>query len=417
MYKERVIFHVDLDCFYASVEMQEDPSLKGKCVAVCGDVEKRHGIILAKSYPAKKYGIKTGEAAWEAKQKCPNLVLVNAHFDLYEYYSSIVTRIYRRYSDLVEPFGLDENWIDVTGSLSYFGLSPFQLAKQIQDEILFESGLTASIGIGWNKIIAKFASDYKKPFGITEINRENFETIFWQAPAEDLMYVGRKTAIKFKSWGINTIGDIAADRNGIITAYGGKIGRMLICWAKGYDDTPVGCFFDPNEPCKSVGNSITAPKDIYTYKDAEIVLQVLSESVATRLKQINKIGSVISMGFRNSQLKGLQRQRKIHEPTNIAKEILNMGMILLKENWYEDIPLRSLGISVSGLKEDADVFQVDLFEDHIGRAEEKKIDETIDTIRNRYGHNKVKRCSLLLDEELTDFNPLTHTIHPVGYLK
>lgn len=411
-----MILHCDLDCFYASVAMQENPELKGKCVAVCGDVSKRHGIILAKSYPAKKYGIKTGMAIWEAKQLCPELILVPANFAQYKYYSELVRNIYCRYTDQVEAFGLDENWVDITGSLHLFEKTPYDLAKRIQNEILQETGLTVSIGIGWNKIIAKFGSDYKKPYGITNITEENFQDIFWNAPVEDLLYVGRKTEVKLKRWGINTIGDLARDEHGLVERHGGKIGRMLIWWARGFDATPVASIYAPETPPKSVGNSITTPKDIVDFRDCQLVLQVLAEAIATRLKRQHLKGKVISVYVRNSELKSAGKQRKVNVWVDTREQILQVAYELVNEIYDFELPLRSVGISVSSLTASDVYMQEDIFRDIANYEEEYKLDQTIDNIRRKFGSDKVMRCSVLCDRELTDFNPLSHDVHPVGYL-
>jgi len=416
MKKQRIIFHIDLDCFYASVEMNENPQLKKKCVAVCGDVEKRHGIILSKSYAAKAAGVKTGEAVWQAKSKCPDLILVQAKFDSYLRYSEMVRRIYDRYTDKIEPFGLDECWLDVTGSCFYLQLSPLAMAYKIQAEIKSETGLDASIGIGWNKIIAKFGSDKGKPFGITYIHEDNYKDLFWQAPVEELLYVGRATKKKFNNFGIFTIGELAEDRYQQVEKYGGKIGRMLVEWARGNDDTPVSSPYETQEPCKSVGNSITTPQDIRNSEELISVLLVLSESVATRLKRLGMNGSVISVYLRDSKLQCAQQQRKIKQ-TNIAREVCAVASELALNLWDQQIPLRSVGVSVSDLEEEKSAIQLDLFDDYSIREEEKELDKTIDKIREKYGFDKIGRLIVYKNRGLTNFNPLSHTIHPVSYFK
>lgn len=418
MKDKRIIFHIDLDCFYASVEIQKNPALKGLPVAVAGDVEKRHGIILAKSYEAKKYGIKTGEALWQAKEKCCDLILVPADFHAYQCYSNLVRNIYFQYTDKVEAFGLDENWLDVTSTLHLFGDDPYLLAKKIQIEVLEKTGLTCSIGIGWNKIVAKFGSDKKKPFGITYIHELNYRNIFWNSPVEDLLYVGRKTKEKMNKWGIYTIGDLAMDRNNLVAKYGGKIGRMLIMWAKGYDSTLVGCLYEPERACKSVGNSITTCKDIVGFEDAKIVFQVLCESVATRLKELKMEGDVICINVRNSKLHSFSKQHKLSTRTNISSVILSEVLRILQESYDFQSPLRSIGVSVSHLSfQNESYIQYDLFDDVNEREKERAVDVVMDRIREKFGYESIKKCSILLDRELTGFNPLSHTVHPIGYLK
>lgn len=417
MQDTRTIFHCDLDCFYASVHMAENPDLKGKTVAVCGDIEKRHGIILAKSYPAKDYGIKTGMAIWEAQSLCPDLILINADFELYKFYSKEVRKIYCRYTDMVEAFGLDENWLDITASYHLFEETPLALAQRIQFEVQNELGLSVSIGIGWNKILSKFGSDYQKPTGITYITEESIRNVFWPAPVEELLYVGRKTKIKLNNWGIYTIGDLAKDQNNLVARYGGKIGNMLIWWARGYDSTPVESIYSPGEPPKSVGNSITAPKDMLNLEDAKLVLYVLCESVATRLKEQNLKGRVISVNWRDIELNGFGKQRKISSYVDTSEEIWTIATDILKNAYDFSNPLRSIGVSVSDLSNKCVYIQKDLFQNDEKIQMNRKIDIAIDEIRNRFGHDKVMKASMLIDKELTEFNPLTHDIHPVGYLK
>ena len=242
--KDRAILHSDCNGFYASVECLHHPEIRNKPVAVSGDAENRHGIILAKNEIAKKYNIKTGEAIWQAKQKCPDLITVPPHFDLYKRFSKMARRIYSEYTDKIEPFGLDEAWLDVTDNKNMNGK---EIALEINRRIKQELGITVSIGVSFNKIFAKFGSDYKKPDAITEITRENYRDIVWNCPAIDLLYVGRATGRKLESIGIYTIGDIATADVTLLRSYLGKWGDLIYGFANGYDSSTVAQMKEKSE--------------------------------------------------------------------------------------------------------------------------------------------------------------------------
>ncbi len=417
--KQRSILHIDLDCFYASVEMMLNPQLKGKCVAVVGDPEKRHGIVLAKSYEAKAYGVKTAEPIWEAKQKCPSLILVPARFFKYIEYSQKVRQIFLRYSDELESFGLDECWLDITGSLSYFKMSAYEIAQKIQQEVMDELALSCSIGISWNKVIAKFASDYKKPYGIVEVNHDNFEEIFWQAPIEELLYVGHKTKIKYNKWGMYTIGDLAKDTH-FIKNFGYKVDRILQTWAQGYDDTKVHGMFEEAILEKSIGNSMTTPKDMQSMQDVSIVMWTLAESIGIRLRNKQRQGKVIAITLRDSALQSFTRRFTLSYATNITEEIHREAMALVKANYNFALQpaLRSVGISVSGLNKEKAFAQYDIFNEEQQRKKKRDLDHTIDCIRDKYGYFKVQRCVSLLDDDFGKHNlAKDHVIFPEAVFK
>ena len=279
--KDRVILHSDCNGFYASVECLHHPEIRNNPVAVSGDAENRHGIILAKNEIAKKYNIKTGEAIWQAKQKCPDLITVPPHFDLYKRFSKMARRIYSEYTDKIEPFGLDEAWLDVTDNKNMSGK---EIALEINRRIKQELGITVSIGVSFNKIFAKFGSDYKKPDAITEITRENYRDIVWNCPAKDLLYVGRATGRKLESIGIYTIGDIATADVTLLRSYLGKWGYLIYGFANGYDSSPVA-HMNENSEVKSIGNSTTTPKDMVTFNDVKQVIFVLCDSVCRRMRE------------------------------------------------------------------------------------------------------------------------------------
>ena len=281
----RTILHSDMNSCYASVELLHRPYLRGKPMAVGGDPEARHGIVLAKDELAKKAGVKTGMALWEARQVCPDITFVPPRMDLYLRFSRLAREIYSEYSDRIEPFGIDESWIDVTESASYKG-DGVQIAEEIRERMKTELGVTVSIGVSWNKIFAKFGSDYKKPDAVTVITPENYRKIVWQSPVEDLLYVGRATRRKLNNLGILTVGDLARMDPEILHSHFGKMGYILSVFARGEDQTPVSVQ-DYESPIKSIGNSTTTPRDLTTEEDVKIVTYVLSESVASRLRDDN----------------------------------------------------------------------------------------------------------------------------------
>lgn len=312
MVSERVILHSDMNSFYASCEAAYNPKLQGKPIAVCGDPERRNGIVLTASYPAKRMGVKTGMALWEAQQHCRDIIFVPAHYDLYTRYSGYTREIFLRYSDMVEPFGLDEAWLDCTASQSLFG-SGQKIAKQISDAVKDELGITCSIGVSWNKVFAKLGSDYKKPDAITVISRSNWKDIVFPLPATDLLYVGPRTGKKLSSYCIHTIGDLAAANPSFLKEKLGKIGPMLWGFANGLDTRTVAKYEDreAQAPIKSIGNSWTTPRDLKTDQDVLIVLYLLSESVAARLRENHFRCRGVEVSLRDSSLFSFERQVKL----------------------------------------------------------------------------------------------------------
>lgn len=411
--KERVILHCDINHCYAQIEEMKFPQLRNVPMAVGGHEESRHGIILAKNLLAKKFKIKTGETLRDAKRKCPELVIVHPNYDDYLYYTEKVKDIYREYTDKVESFGLDEAWVDLSSS-SIFG-SGEEVAKIIQKRVLEEIGLTISIGVSFNKVFAKLGSDLIKPSGLVVITRENYKETVWPLPVEDLFYVGKATKRKLEVMNINTIGELANTGVEVLRKRFGKMGEVVWGFANGYDLSNV-THIDYQREIKSVGNSVTAIRDIINYEDAKIVFYVLSESVASRLKESGLKGYVVSISLRNNKLEWFTRQQKRDIPTNISKEIMETTLELLKNNYDFSIPLRSIGISVSMLVPDDYPSQMSLFINEEERDKAKRIDETLDKIRNRFGHYSIHRACVLLDSKLTGFSPKEdHIIHPVSY--
>lgn len=414
MDKKRVVLHCDINHCYAQIEEMKVPSLRNVAMAVGGHETTRHGIILAKNDLAKEYHIKTGESLRDAYAKCPQLVVIPPNYDDYLYYSEKVKDIYREYTDRVESFGLDEAWIDVSESVKIYG-SGEVIARKIKNKIYEQLGLTISVGVSFNKVFAKLGSDMIKPDGLVVIDEENYKQVVWPLPVEELIYIGQATKRKLNDFGIKTIGELAAFRVDLIESRMGKVGVMIHEFANGIDDKSVA-FTGYQDEAKSVGNGITTIRDMCNLQDIELVFRVLAESVASRLRDMKVEGQVVTIGLRDTELHGLSRQRKLAEPTCLADEILNMAMVLTREYYNGALPLRSISLTISDLQKPPIVEQLSLFTDD-KKIKQRFLDETIDAIRNRYGFTKIKRCSMLLDDELTSFNPKAdHIIFPVSFL-
>lgn len=415
---DRYICHIDLNHCYAQIEEMKFPELRDVPMAVGGHEESRHGIILAKNDLAKIFKIKTGESLREAYKKCPELVIIHPNYDDYMYYTEMVKDIYRKYTDRVESFGLDEAWVDLTDSYHLFSDSAETLARNIQQEVFETVGLTTSIGFSYNKIFAKLGSDMDKHMGFTVITPENFKDLVWTLPVEDLFYVGRATQRKLNELGIYTIGQLASipfrqvhKRLRCL----GKMGDMIWCFANGYDVDQVA-LTSACRDVKSVGNSITAIHDLHNVAETKLVLIVLAEAVASRMRDIGMKGNVISLSVRDTDLHYRSCQRKVDRATCLSSEILAIALELLKENVFFEIPLRGVGISVSNLVPDTGDVQLSLFIDEHKKKEEVDLEITIDAIREKFGHGIIKKAITLKDRELTDFDPKgDHVIHPQSY--
>lgn len=410
----RVILHSDCNSFYASVECLYHPELRDKPVAVGGDVETRRGIILAKNQIAKRYNIQTGETIWQAMQKCPNLVVLQPTFGLYSRFAQMARKIYLDYTDRVEPFGLDEAWLDITQSVKS-AEDAMNIASEISSRIKYELGITVSIGISFNKIFAKLGSDYKKPDAITEITCENFKDIVYPLPCSELLGVGRATTRKLRRMGVHTIGDIAQYPLHLLEASFGKWGDILYCFARGEDTTPVALYEEADE-VKSVGNSTTAIRDLECDEDARIIFTVLADSVSRRLREQGLRARVISISVRSNQLEWFTRQRKLDHYTRTSVELARVAMELFRANYSWSQPLRGLGICASDLAYNGAFEQESMFECDQRRLREETIDRTVDSIKKRFGTFSLQPAVLLTDRRLSGFDPKTeHTIHPESY--
>ena len=410
----RVILHSDMNCYYASVEHLYHPELAGKPVAVGGDPEKRHGIVLTADYTAKKYGVKTGMTLKEAYELCPQITFIRPNMDRYLRFSRMAREIYADYTDRQEPFGIDECWLDVTESASVMG-DGYKIAREISDRVKYELGLTVSIGVSYNKIFAKLGSDYKKPDAITTFYESERENKAWPLPVSKLLYVGRSTTRKLKKIGITTIGELACAREEILRSHLGKMGSVLKCFAMGCDDSPVKKE-GKSAPIKSIGNSITTCRDLKDKEDVKIVLYALSESVARRLRDNGFSCRTVEVGFRDNGLFSFTRQRPIGHPSDITSEIAETGMRLVEDNYDFSRPLRSIGIRGCDLIEGGWWDQGSVFETPEMREKKRKMDKAVDSIRDRFGYYSVQRGLMLEDRGLSSVNAREdHTVHPIGY--
>lgn len=409
---ERVILHIDCNKFYASVECLHNPEIRNKPVAVGGSPETRHGIILTKNEIASKYGITVGEPLWKAYQKCPDLIVVPPNFPLYVRFSNMARNIYKDYSDYIEPFGLDENWIDVTGDKR----GGENIALEIKERVKSELGITVSIGVSFNKTFAKFGSDYKKPDAVTVITKDNYKDIVWKSPCGDLLLVGPATTRKLAGYGIYTIGDLAQSDIGFIKSILGKNGVVIHNFANGIDPSAVS-HKDDERALKSIGNSTTTPRDMVTDDDVKSVITVLGESVARRMREQGVRGKTVTITVRDKNLYHFTRQCKLQNSTDVSIEIINAAMKIFRENYVWNNPIRSIGVAVSDFNVDEGV-QYDLSGTVEKREKLERLEKAVDNIRQRFGNYAVQRASLLKDEKLSRFNPHDdHNIHPVGYFK
>ncbi len=413
---ERTVLHVDCNKFFASVECLHRPEIRHLPVAVGGDTEKRHGIILTANQNAAKFGVKTAEPIWQAKQKCPDLVIVPPNYHLYTRFSKMAREIYSEYTDLVESFGLDECWLDVSSDVSS-ERDRFLIAEKIRNQVKRELGITVSVGASWNKVYSKLGSDYKKPDAVTVFNRENYKNLVYPLPARDLLYVGRATEKKLASRGIFTIGDIANTPVGHLVSFLGKNGILLHDFACGNENSPVSRI-DDERAVKSIGNSVTAPRDLVTFEDIKMTLAVLADSVARRLREQGLLCRGIGIYVRDAGLSSFTRQTTFKDPVSSSVAILKCGMDMVYNNLHPPFQIRSVGIAVSLLCGSDEAVQLDL-ENRVKREEKFKIlDETVDRLKNRFGSSCVRPACLLKDTNLTGFSPYDdHTVHPEGWFR
>lgn len=406
---KRCVLHIDCNKFYASVECLYRPELRDKPMAVGGDPENRHGIILTKNEIASKYGLTVGEPLWKARQKCPDLVVVPPNYPLYLRFSALARKIYEDYSEFIEQFGLDECWLDVTGSEK----SGEEIAHEIRKRVKSQLGITVSVGVSFNKVFAKLGSDYKKPDAVTVIDESNYKDIAWSLPCGDLLMVGRSAQKKLNAYGINTIGDLADTDVAVLKSLFGKNGEMLHSFANGTECSPVR-HKDEISDVKSVGNSTTTPRDLVNEEDVKTVFRVLCESVSTRLREKGLKGRVVTIYVRDKELSSFSRQMKIPANTDISTEIFYYAMKLFCTNYFWNKPIRSLGVSVSDF--DVTYEQFDFEKTVENREKQERLETAVDSLRRRFGNYCIGRACQLKDTELSKFNPHEeHIIHPVGF--
>ena len=388
---KRIIFHIDQNCYFASVEMISRPELRNVPMAVAGDAKVRHGIILAKNEPAKKYGIKTAEAIWQAKAKCPDLVLVDAHHGKYEFYSKKLREMYSEYTDRVEPFGLDECWLDMTGIVKDYQEAE-EIALEIRQRVKEEFKLTCSVGISFNKVFAKLGSDYKKPDATTVFTDENWKEKIWPLPVSDLLFVGRHTADKLSKINVKTIGDFAKTDGEYINRYLGKAGIALWEYANGLDDSPVAESGYKRIP-KSVGNSTTTAEDMTSDRQIERTLHMLSESVAERLRKHGLKGTVVQITVRDRDLGIYEKQGILYKATDNAGEIYSAAKKLFKDSYDWNKGVRSIGVRCTKLVRSDSGEQLSLFAEARKSERDDRLNKAIDDINRRYGTSVIKSAA------------------------
>ena len=403
---DRWILHIDLNAFYASVEELYNPKLKNVPMVVCGNPERRHGIILAKNQLAKECGVKTGMALFEASQLCRDIVFTPVNMDRYLDYSKKARELYYGYTNQFEPFGIDEGWLDVTGSVGLFG-NGYEIAEKIRQDMKDKLGLSVSVGVSFNKIFAKLGSDYKKPDATTVFSRADFKTKVWEIPVSELLFVGRATTKKLRDLGVLTIGDLANTKEKILNHKFGKVGLQLWTYANGLDYSPVHTVGEEYAPIKSVGNSTTTPRDLENNQDVKEVLYMLSDTVATRLRENGFRGQVVEIWIRGNDLSGFVRQKKIDSPTCLSRDISETAYSLFLENYdfAKRLPLRSVGVRVKNLSPLYGNSQTDLFMDERTRERYENLAFAIDRMRKKYGYHSVVTGLEMADSTLPVISP------------
>lgn len=395
------ILHVDMNAFYASCEQSKNKALKGKPVLVAGDPSKRHGIVLTASYEARKYGVKTGMANWQAKVLCPTAIFLRPDFDSYVQYSINMINILKEFSPLVEQFSIDEAWIDVTGCEGLFG-TPIEIAQMIQIKLKNTLDLPCSIGISENKLIAKMASELKKPMGITYLPTDKVKEILWPLDVSKLIWIGHAREKKLKSLGIYTIGELANTPISFLSDLFGKCGRDIYYFANGIDLSPVKPY---TIDAKSFGNTITLSRDYVDIEDIKRGMLSLSEMVGSRMRKQNFMGKTISIIVKESNFKTLTRSRTINY-TVLTEDIFHTAMDLFKENYQSRFRVRMLGVSISNLVKIDREIQICLFQN--AKYEKlKSLNLTIDKIRDRFGFDAISRGLILSGERVKQIAPLS----------
>lgn len=392
---ERTILHCDMNNFYASVECMLNPSLRGHPVAVGGDVENRHGIILAKNYEAKKFGIQTGEALWQAKQKCPKLIIVPPHYEEYLKYSRLAHSIYADYTDLIEPYGMDEVWMDVTGSTKAFG-SGEVIANTLRERIKYELGLTISVGVSFCKVFAKLGSDMKKPDAVTVIPKDSFRNIIWDLPASDMLGVGRSTEKFLSSYGIHTIGQLANAYPDLMQRKLGKNGMVLLAFANGEDRSKVAPQ-DYEPPMKSIGHGLTTMQDLENNAEVWNIMLALTQDIGHKLRVYNKNAAGVAIYIRyivDKQIAGKQWQCQLPVRTHSAAIIAKEAYRLFERSYGWEYPIRSVTVRAINLCSQDLPEQLQFFSDAATVERKEKLETVVEDIRRRFGKYAIQPACL-----------------------
>ncbi|MDY2959926.1 MAG: DNA polymerase IV [Hornefia sp.] len=391
---DKVILHCDVNSFYASVELLEHPDLADKPVAVSGSSDNRHGIILAKNEAAKRYGIVTAETIWQATKKCPGLVLLPPHHRKYREFSVKLNKIYHQYTNLIEPFSVDESWLDVTASRKLFG-SGEDIANTIRERVRHELGLSLSIGVSFNKIFAKMGSEYRKPDATTVITRENYKRLLWPLSVNQLFFVGYATSEKLKSCGIMTIGDLANSNEMKIKELLGNQGLVLRSYARGEDNSAVKDF-DQRDKIKSVGNGMTFRRNISSREDISIGLSHLAGTVAGRLRKYGLKAYGVKVDIKDPNFKVISRQTQLDTATNLAEEIRKTALDIVKKYRSEGSEIRLLTVTAINLVDEKESEQLSIF-DNFGKSRRKSesLERTMDEIKNKFGNEAIDYANII----------------------
>lgn len=404
---DRVILHCDCNGFFASVESILRPELRTVPMAVCGDPESRHGIILAKNELAKKYDVRTAETIWQARRKCPDLVLVRAHHPEYSKYSHIINQIYLQYTDLVEPFGIDESWLDITGSTHLFGDGP-AVADALRERIRKEVGLTISVGVSFCKVFAKLGSDYKKPDATTVIGRPDVPRIVWPLPVGELLFVGKQSELSLRAFNIKTIGDLARADPRILEKRLGKQGAQLSAFARGEDTNPVKSYFEATE-VKSVGNGMTFRRDLLDENDVRTGISALADSVAARMRRQGVKCRTVQLTIKDPELRSIVRQRRLEEPTHLASHLTETCMDLWREHWDARRPIRMLTVTAENLLYDEENYEQLMLrsaKEQEQLEKKEKLEKAVDHIREKFGRGALKPGAVIGNDLGIDDAPI-----------
>ena len=393
----RAILHSDLNAFFASVETVLHPEYEGEAMAVCGAPEDRHGIVLAKSEKAKRAGVRTGMTVWEAKRACPSLILALPHYDAYLKFSSLVRKIYARYSDLVEPFGLDECWIDVSDSRDLFG-SPEHIAHEIRQAVKQELGLTVSVGVSFNKVFAKLGSDLKKPDAVTVISPDNFRRIVWPLPVGSLLYAGPSTVKRLARMDISTVGELANTDEALVLRLLGVCGGQLWRYANGLDTARV-MRADEVMPLQSVSHGITCNADLATGEEVRGVMLELAQEVGHRLAKEGLLATGIQIDIKDAELKSRQYMAPLSEPTRSRRTLTEAAYALFCRHYRWEKPVRAVAVRGLRLVRATPEKQLDCFGDYMASDRLGRLEEVMDDMTDRFGAHALLPADILTNEK------------------